>query len=111
MILSRYLFRKVTIVGVGLIGGSLGKAIKKQKIAKEVVGLSQKQSTLSAAVKNHAIDQGYQDLKKAVINTDLVVLATPVSIIHGMLSMIGPHLKRGCIVTDVGSSKEEIVNA
>ncbi|MCK5581095.1 MAG: prephenate dehydrogenase/arogenate dehydrogenase family protein, partial [Candidatus Omnitrophica bacterium] len=47
----------------------------------------------------------------AVINTDLVVLATPVSIIHGMLSMIGPHLKRGCIVTDVGSSKEEIVNA
>ena len=105
------LFRKVTIIGVGLMGGSLGKVIKKQGLAKEVVGLSQKQTTLSAAVKMQAIDHGYHDIRKAVHNADLVVLATPVSIITGTLSMIGPYLKRGCIVTDVGSSKVSIVRA
>ena len=103
------LFRKVTIIGVGLMGGSLGKAIKKQGLAKEVVGLSQKQTTLSTAVKMQAIDHGCHDIRKAVHNADLVVLATPVSIITGTLSMIGPYLKRGCIVTDVGSSKVSIV--
>ncbi len=111
MPLGSRLFKKVTIIGVGLMGGSLGKAIKKHNLAKEVVGLSQRQSTLSTAVKTQAIDYGTHDIKKAVHNADLVVLATPVSIITGMLSMIGPHLKRNCIVTDVGSSKVSIVQA
>ncbi len=104
------LFRKITIVGVGLIGGSIGLGIKKYGIAHEVVGLSQRHSSLSVALKNNAIDQGYHDIKKAVTNADLVILATPVSIITGMLSMIGPHLKRNCIVTDVGSVKTPIVH-
>lgn len=103
------LFRKVTIIGVGLMGGSLGKAIKKHGLAKEVAGLSQKQTTIATAVKMQAIDYGDHDIRKAVHNADLVILATPVSIITGTLSMIGPYLKRGCIVTDVGSSKVSIV--
>ncbi len=104
------LFRKVTIIGVGLMGGSLGLAIKKHRLAREVVGLSQRHASLQTALKNHAIDQGYHDTKKAVANADLVILSTPVGIIKGMLSMIGPYLKRGCIVTDVGSVKAPIVN-
>lgn len=106
-----FIFRKVTIIGVGLIGGSLALAIKKHKLAREVVGLSQKQSTLDWAMKNHVIDQAYQDPKKAVNNADLVVLATPVNVITGMMSLIGPHIKRSCVVTDVGSSKTTIVQA
>ncbi len=105
------LFRKVTIIGVGLIGGSLAKAMRKNHLAKEIVGLSQGHQTLTAALKEGIIDQGYHDVSKAVANADLVVLAAPVGIIAGMLSSIGPHLRRGCIVTDVGSSKQAIVTA
>ena len=105
------LFRKVTVIGVGLIGGSLAKAIKKNKIAKEVVGVSQGQQSLATALKEGTIDQGYHDVAKAVTNSDLVILAAPVGIIINMLAMIGPHLRRGCIVTDVGSSKVSIVHA
>lgn len=108
--LHSYLFRKVTIIGVGLMGGSLGLGFKKHRLAREVVGLSQRHSSLAAALKIHAIDQGYHDIRKAVTNADLVILATPVGIITGMLSMIGPYLKRNCIVTDVGSVKTSIVN-
>ncbi len=103
------MFRKVTIIGVGLIGGSIGLAIKKHKLAREVVGLSQKQSSLMTALKSQAIDHAYQDVRKAVSYADFVILATPVSIIKGMLSTIGPFLKKHCIVTDVGSTKSAIV--
>jgi len=110
-LVGRQMFRKVTVIGVGLIGGSFAMAIKKHRLAREVVGVSQRQTTLQTALKMKVIDQGYQDVKKAVSNADLVVLSTPVSIIMGMLSLIGPHLKRNCIVTDVGSAKMAIVNA
>jgi prephenate dehydrogenase len=105
------LFRKVTIIGVGLMGGSIGMAIKKRKLAHEVVGISQQQSTIATAVKSGAIDHGSHDIKKAVNNADLVILSTPVSIIAELLPTIGPHLKRNCIVTDVGSTKASIVSA
>ncbi|MFP4473362.1 MAG: prephenate dehydrogenase [Candidatus Omnitrophota bacterium] len=108
---SKQLFRKVTIIGVGLMGGSLGKAIKKQGLAREVAGLSRKAASLSAAQKAGAIDMGTHDIKKAVANADLVVLATPVSVVPKMFEMIAPHIRRNTIVTDVGSTKVSIVRA
>ena len=111
MILNTRLFRKVTIVGVGLMGGSLGMAIKKNKLAKEVVGLSKKQSTIVTAIKKKAIDVGYLDVKKAVNNADLVVLAAPVESIIKLMSAVNPYIKRNCIVTDIGSVKASIVAA
>ncbi len=105
------LFRKVTIIGVGLIGGSVAKAMRKHRLAKEIVGLSLGQQTLTTALKEGIIDQGFTDPAKAVANADLVILAAPVGIITSTLAMIGPHLRRGCIVTDVGSSKAAIVTA
>lgn len=106
---SNTLFRKVTIVGVGLIGGSIGMALKKNGLAKEVVGYSQKASSLDFAVKNNAIDVASHDLKKAVRDADLVVLSTPVNTIAKMLPSITNELRRGCVVTDVGSTKAGIV--
>lgn len=106
-----YLFKRVTIIGVGLIGGSLGMAIKRHNLAQEVVGVSQKQTSLTAALKNQAIDQAAQDMKKAVNSADLVILATPVSVISTLIPAIAPHLRRHCIVTDVGSTKLAIVQA
>lgn len=105
------LFRKVAIIGVGLIGGSLAKALKKNRLAKEVVGVGQNQQTLAHAVKEGVIDQAFPDATKAVVNADLVVLAAPVGAILAMIPQIASHLRRGCVVTDVGSSKAAIVAA
>lgn len=110
MVLGRsFLFRKVAIIGVGLIGGSLGQALKKHKLAKEVLGVSRRKETLVQAVKMNAIDHGSHDIKRAVVNADLVVLATPVSIVNAMFETIAPHIKKNCIITDVGSTKVSIV--
>lgn len=108
---NSFLFRKVAIIGVGLIGGSLGKALKKHRLAKEIHGVSRRKEALVAAVKTYSIDHGTHDIKKAVLNADLVVLATPVNVVPSMFETIAPHIKRGCIVTDVGSTKVSIVGA
>ena len=105
------LFRQVTIVGVGLMGGSLGMAIKKHGLAREVVGLSNKESSLSEAVKIRAIDTAETDVARAVRPADCVILATPVDVIIRLLSVINPYLKRGCLLTDVGSTKVDIIEA
>ena len=104
------LFKQVTIVGVGLIGGSLGMAIKKHHLAEEVVGLSPHHSSLAYALESKAIDRGLHDIQKAVEAADLVIMATPVKTIISLLPMISKHLKRGAVVTDVGSIKTTIVD-
>lgn len=105
------LFRKVTVIGIGLLGGSLAMALKKNHLAREVVGVSRRQAALQYAVKNKIIDHGTNNIVKSVENADLVILATPIQTILSLLSTLGPHLKRGCILTDVGSTKTSIVNA
>ena len=112
MFMSRpHAFKRVTIVGVGLMGGSFGLALKKYQLASEVIGFSHRQSSLVNALKVKAIDEGHTDVAKAIRNSDLIVLATPVSTIVQLFATISPHLKRGCIVTDLGSTKVEIVEA
>jgi len=111
MILRTPLFRKVTIVGVGLMGGSLGMAIKKYNIARRVVGTSQHNSSLVYALKNKVIDEAAHDIKSAVANADLVILATPVKVILDLLPTMAKYLHRNCLITDVGSTKVNIVEA
>lgn len=102
------LFNKVAIVGTGLIGGSLALAIKKRGLAREIVGVSRHKKSLSLAKRRGAIDSGSQDL--AIIKgADLVIISTPVDIILNLAPKIRAFLKRECIVTDVGSTKEQIV--
>jgi prephenate dehydrogenase len=105
------IFRRVTIVGVGLMGGSLGMALKKHRLVKEVVGLSPKRESLDQAVKSGAIDVGETDVARAVKNSDLVILATPVDSIIKLMKSVDPFLKRGCFVTDIGSTKVQILEA
>ncbi len=104
-------FKKVAIIGVGLMGGSLGLAIKKYGLAKEVIGISHRQSSLVSAIKNKAIDSGEVDLAKGLKGVDLVVLAAPVDAIVMLLGKINKYVKRGCIITDMGSVKVEIDEA
>lgn len=84
--------------------------LKKHKLAHEVVGLSRNRDNLNIAIRNGSIDHGYDDVKKAVHNTDLVILATPVNTIIQFLTTLGPHIRRNCMVTDVGSSKASIIS-
>lgn len=111
MIFRSEMFKRVTIVGVGLMGGSLGLAIKKHSLARHIVGFSQKETSIAEALKNKAIDEGSTDVTKAVRNSDLVVLAAPVQAIIKLMPVINPHLWRHCIVTDMGGTKVDILEA
>ncbi len=108
MLKNRVLFNKICIVGVGLIGGSLALAIKRQKLARFVIGVTRREKTLHEAFQRKAIDVGTLDLKKGVESADLVILAGPVSAIVSQLKVLQRFLKKGAIVIDVGSSKELI---
>lgn len=103
------LFNKVAIVGVGLIGGSLAGAIKKKRLTREIIGVSRHRKTLLLAKKNRVIDRGSQDIR-LIKDADLVILATPVSTILNLAPKITRLIKKDCIVTDVGSTKQEIVS-
>lgn len=86
-------------------------AIRRRRLAACVVGLSRKQATLRQAVKRGAIDTGTTDFRKAVKNSDLVVLATPVDLIVPLGKRLSASMKPGSILTDVGSVKGSIVRA
>ncbi len=92
-----------------MIGGSIGLAIKKKGLAKEVVGVFRRQSTLEKALKYKAIDAGTMDLKTGVWGADLIILATPVFSIPPIASRVIKYARRGAIITDVGSTKTWIV--
>lgn len=102
------LFRKAAVIGVGLIGGSIALAIKKKGLADEVVGVSRRKETITSALGLGAIDRGSQDIG-IVRGADLVIFATPVSVILKSATAIAKIIDRGCIVTDVASTKEEVV--
>lgn len=103
------LLNQVTIVGVGLIGGSLGLALKKKKVVKSVVGYGRRRGALHKAVSINAIDRYCLTLPKAVKDADLVLLATPLGSFEPLCKMMAPHLKEGAIVTDAGSVKGDLV--
>ena len=101
------LFNKVAIVGIGLIGGSLALAIKQKKLANTIVGISRHKETLILAKKMRIIDEGSLDLN-IIRDADLIVLAAPVSAIIKLAPEISNIISKKAIVTDVGSTKEEI---
>ena len=102
-------FKQVTIVGVGLIGGSLGMILKQQGLADQVVGVGRTIENLELAIKVGAIDRHEQDPKHAMPGTDLVILATPIESYAEHLKKWGGLLDEGTIVSDVGSVKGPLV--
>lgn len=105
------IFNKIAIIGVGLIGGSLGLAVKKKRLARVVVGIGRRTSSIRKALRRGAIDTGTKDPARGVDGADLVIIATPVCLISEFAKKISRSLKKGCMVTDVGSTKAEIVKA
>ena len=102
-------FNRVTIIGVGLIGGSLGLVLKQRHAAGFIVGVGRGIDNLKKAVEKGIIDRYTTDLKQGVEDSDLVVLATPVCAIIDIAKEIAPYLKKGAMVMDVGSVKGRIV--
>jgi len=101
-------FKQVTIIGTGLIGGSLGLALKKRRLAGRIIGCD-RAPVLERAQDCGAIEGGTTNPADAVRGTDLVVLATPVISILDLVGRLGPALLAKTLVTDVGSTKAEIV--
>jgi len=99
----------VTIVGVGLLGGSAALAIKANDARVKIAGVGRRQSSLDAAGDVGAIDTSHLDAGEVVGKTDLVILATPVQAFAAHLKAIAPKLRRGAVVTDVGSTKARVV--
>ena len=106
---SDYLFQQVTIVGVGLLGGSLGLVLKEQGIAKTVVGIGRRQSNLELAVELGAIDRFFSEPQEAVRDSDFIVLATPVDTYVPHVQRWGQHVPAEAIISDVGSVKGQLV--
>ncbi len=102
-------FNKVTIIGVGLIGGSLAKVLKTKGLAGQIIGAGRGRETLELALRLGVIDHLGQAPAQAVEGADLVVLASPVGTFEHLVTEIGPRLKKGAILTDVGSVKGALV--
>ena len=103
------LFKRMAIVGVGLIGGSLAQAVKEKKIVGEVVGVGRNEERLKRACESGVIDSYTAQMDDSLGTIDLVVVATPVGMIADLIEKMIPFLKEGTVITDVGSVKKSVV--
>ena len=104
------MFKKVCIIGCGLIGSSLARAIKKNNLAEKIVSTNRSDATNKKVIELKIVDDSSSDPKKMVDGSDLVVIATPLSSYEDVISKIKDSLKNRVILTDVGSVKENILN-
>lgn len=101
----------VAIVGVGLIGGSLGLALRHRKLAGKVVGIGRRQSSLRVARQMGAVDTTTINLSRGVAEAQLIFVCTPVGQIPGHVRQVAEHCPPGALITDVGSTKQLIVES
>jgi len=98
---------QVSVVGLGLMGGSLASALRGN--CKSVVGIARRCETIEYALTHGLVDHGTTDLADGVRHADVVVLATPVRVIMRQLPEVAPLLPKGCLLMDLGSTKSDIV--
>ncbi|MFN0067902.1 MAG: prephenate dehydrogenase [Limisphaerales bacterium] len=104
-------FRHASILGVGLLGGSLGLALRHRGLASRVTGFVRRAAAAAEVLAAGAVDDATTDLAAAVRGADLVVLCTPVAQIGELARSLAPHLAAGTVVTDVGSVKAAVIGA
>jgi cyclohexadieny/prephenate dehydrogenase len=105
------LFSRVAFIGIGLIGSSMARAMRRATLAGTIVACDTKPKHLKAAIDLGIADEASKDCAAAVRDADLVVIATPVSTYASIAKAIAPHLKPGAILTDVGSVKQDVIAA
>ena len=104
------MFERVTIIGLGLIGSSLARALKDSGIASVVVAADKNPEVCTEAKALGLADEVTDDIRKSVVGSDLVVIAVPVGAMGDVGEQIGPALKAGAIVTDTGSVKQAVID-
>ncbi|MBL95773.1 MAG: Prephenate dehydrogenase [Alphaproteobacteria bacterium MarineAlpha3_Bin5] len=106
----RSLFQHVALIGIGLIGSSIARAIRKESLVSEISIASRSGKTLDKARQLQLGDNYSLDLLETVKGADLVIICTPLNTYQSIAKLIGNHLKKGTIITDVGSSKNCVHN-
>ncbi len=101
---------RVAIIGLGLIGGSMGLALHKAHAAQQITGYDLGKGVCDRARRVGAIDQAYDSLADAVRGAELVILATPVGAMRALLQNLAPVLSPGAVVTDVASTKAQVIS-
>jgi len=101
----------LTIVGVGLIGGSIGLAAKKRGLAERVLGVGRRQASLQEALARGAIDEAFVDLSEAANRADVAIFCTPVDMIAEQILTAALRCKAGALLTDAGSTKAALVRS
>lgn len=103
------MFERAVIIGVGMMGGSLGLALRARGVAREVVGVDSDEATLARGHEIGAFDWSTRELSKGVRDADLIVLAAPVRVIPSLLDALVPVVSPDALLTDIGSIKQNIV--
>ena len=107
--LKKFLFNEVLIIGIGLIGSSIALSLKKNGIAKKVIGYSKTEKTRKIAKKKNIVDAVINKISDRISDIDLIIICTPLSTYEKIFKLIDPHLSKKTIVTDVGSAKSLII--
>jgi len=105
------MFNKVCIIGCGLIGSSLARAIKKNNLSRRIVSSNRSDAINKKVIELKLVDESSPDTKKMVVKSDLVIIATPLSSYESVILKIKDSLTNGTILTDVGSVKEGVTSA
>jgi len=103
------LFRRLSLIGIGLIGSSIARAARAEGLVGEIVANARTEATLATVRELAIADRTERDPAKAVEGADLVILCTPVGALAEVTARIAPHLARGAILTDVGSTKQSVI--
>lgn len=105
------MFENVTIIGMGLIGSSIARALRKHKLVKRITAADLNEDVCKEVTQLNMADVVTSDLQQSVVDADLVVLCVPPGAFNELGGVIGPALKAGAVVTDVGSTKQSVVDA
>jgi cyclohexadieny/prephenate dehydrogenase len=103
--------KTVSIVGVGLIGGAIGMALRERKLAEQVIGIGRRQESLRAARRVGAVDHTTVDMEKGVAEADFIIVCTPVGRIVEDVRKAAMYCPEGTLISDAGSTKQTIVAA
>ena len=103
------LYRRMGLIGVGLIGSSIARAARLHNLAREIVATSRTAETRAKIMELKLADEVYADPASTVAGCDLVIICTPLSTYAAIGRAIAPHLAPGCTLTDVGSCKQSVV--
>ncbi len=105
------MFDKVTIIGLGLIGSSMARALRNSGIAQTITAADNNLEVCKKVTELDIADEVTSDIRRSVIGADIVVVAVPVGAVANVAEQIGPALKAGAVVTDVGSVKQSVIDA